>query len=223
MTNFKVKNKHLTGKIKDFPKHIVQLMVDEQVNQGNLPNPQVFVYDPYASQLTGGFTWADSKLGHDTWIDVITRNRFDLIPKPKEPKGHVHAKLMRKYAKDAMTNEEPWELWEMRGAESEPWLPMLANPRWCANIEYRRKSEAVAAPAPVAPNEIIKAMLDKDMIVWACISDVSYDNARTNLDKRVQRIVGVNNTDYPMRTASNGWRFAVPVNTATMTEITELP
>ena len=35
MKKFKVKNKHLTGEIADFPKRVVQAMVDEQVRQGN--------------------------------------------------------------------------------------------------------------------------------------------------------------------------------------------
>ena len=35
MEKFKVKKKHLTGEIADFPKRVVQAMVDEQVRQGN--------------------------------------------------------------------------------------------------------------------------------------------------------------------------------------------
>ena len=45
MEKFKVKKKHLTGEIADFPKRVVQAMVDEQVRQGNPANPSVFAYE----------------------------------------------------------------------------------------------------------------------------------------------------------------------------------
>lgn len=154
MEKFKVKKKHLVGEIKDFPKHIVQLMVDEQVNQGNVANPNVFATNVHATNSTGGFTWPATYLGHDLWADVINRKKFHLIPKPKKPVGHVHAKAMRKYADDSMTSERPWELWEMR-VEGEPWKPMFTNPKWYTGTKYRRKSEADTTPA-LTPNEIIK-------------------------------------------------------------------
>ena len=42
MKKFKVKKKHLTGEIADFPKRVVQAMVDEQVRQGNPADPSVW-------------------------------------------------------------------------------------------------------------------------------------------------------------------------------------
>lgn len=227
MVKFKVKNKHLVGGIKDFPKHIVQRMVEEQVHQGNVANPAVFADDVMNDKNNGGFTWRDTEQQHEFWNKVIYSRQFDLIPKPEKPKGHIHAKAMRKYAKDAMTNEKPWELWEMRVAESEPWKPMFASPKWQSDIEYRRKSEAVAEPKPtpaLTPNALIKAMLDKGMTVWACISDSSYEDARSRLDKRIHRITEVNlGREFPVCAISSSWVYAVPVDTATMTEITELP
>ena len=222
MEKFKVKKKHTVGELEGFPKHIVQLMVEEQVNQGNVANPRIFTQNIHAGKSNGGFNWKDAELGHDLWAGVINRKQFHRIPKPEKPKGHVHAKLMKQYAKDSMTNERPWELWEMR-VEGEPWKPMFVNPKWSTITEYRRKPEAIAVPTPVAPHEIIKAMLDNGMTVLAAVSDDSYDDARARITHGIHRVTEVGDGDYPIQTILMRWRFAVPVNTDTMTEITELP
>ena len=65
MEKFKVKKKHLTGEIADFPKRVVQAMVDEQVRQGNTANPSVFAGARATSKSQGGFTWSESNLGED--------------------------------------------------------------------------------------------------------------------------------------------------------------
>ena len=85
MKKFKVKKKHLTGEIADFPKRVVQAMVDEQVRQGNPANPSVFSILRFATKLQGGFTWSKSDLG-DSWRDIIRWKKFHLIPK-REKKG----------------------------------------------------------------------------------------------------------------------------------------
>ena len=80
MEKFKVKKKHLTGWISDFPKHVVQEMVDEQVRQGNPADPSVFTRNRFADKAQGGFTWSESALG-TSWADVIRGKNFQLIPK----------------------------------------------------------------------------------------------------------------------------------------------
>ena len=57
MEKFKVKKKHLTGEIADFPKRVVQAMVDEQVRQGNPADTRVFARALNACKDEGGFTW----------------------------------------------------------------------------------------------------------------------------------------------------------------------
>ena len=172
MKQFKIKKKHLTDEIKDFPKHVVQQMVGEQVLQGNKANPSVFAFSKISCKSNGGFDWEDSALGHDLWNKVINNKCFDLIPKPEKPKG---------------------------------------------------KPKAGTTPA-LTPNEIIKAMLDKGMTVWAVVSDASYDEARSRMGNFAYHIVEYNAAEaYSFRTASSVWKYAVPVDTATMTEITEMP
>ena len=81
MEKFKVKRKHLTGEIKDFPRRVVQAMCDEQVRQGNQADPSVFWIKPTAGKSQGGFDWHESMLGRDAWVGAITWKKFHLIPK----------------------------------------------------------------------------------------------------------------------------------------------
>ena len=172
MEKFKVKKKHLTGKIADFPKRVVQAMVDEQVRQGNPADPRVFARNLVACNYQGGFSWRKTTLGYDSWVEVIHMRRFNLIPKSEKP----------------------------RCPDSAP------------------RTEAT-------PHEIIKNMLDKGMAVWACVSDKSYDDARAKIGRYAYRVTKYSTDScYPVWTWYAGWwKYAIPIDTATMTEITEVP
>ena len=171
MEKFKVKKKHLTGEIADFPKRVVQAMVDEQVRQGNPADPGVFARERDAVKEQGGFAWVGSPLGCYFWADIIRGKKFHLIPKREKP----------------------------RCPDSAP------------------RTEAT-------PHEIIQHMLDKGMAVWVCVSDNSYDDARVKIGRYVIRVTQYY-TDgyYPVWSWDDGWKYAVPVDIATMTEITEAP
>ena len=161
MEKFKVKKKHLTGDIADFPKRVVQAMVDEQVRQGNPADTRVFARALNACKDEGGFTWIESALGR-SWAEIIQEKKFHLIPK-------------------------------------------------------REKQS-------VEPNAIIQNMLDKGMDVWACMSFQSHDEARDRIGYNAHRITGYDaDSDYPVQTRYCSWKYAVPVNIVTMTEITEVP
>ena len=171
MEKFRVKKKHLTGEIADFPKRVVQAMVDEQVRQGNPADPSVFSRECTACHSQGGFTWHSSILGRNFWADIIRGKKFHLIPKREKP----------------------------RCPDSAP------------------RTEAT-------PHEIIQHMLDKGMVVWASMSDKSYDEARDKIGYYAYRVTQYD-TDklYPVQTLYARWKYAVPIDTATMTEITEVP
>ena len=175
MIQFKVKKKHLTGQISDFPKRVVQAMVDEQVRQGNPADPSVFARERAADRARGGFAWPESTLGF-SWADIILGKKFHLIPKREK------------------TIIAP----EMAGGQ---------------NSDER-----------VEPHAIIQHMLAKGMDVWVCMSDDSYDAARVEIGSYAYRIARYDaDNDYPVRGRYVGWKYAVPINTATMTEITEVP
>ena len=230
----KVEKKHLTGQIANFPLHVVKYMVYEQTRQGNPADPSVFAKRKNANKYDGGFDWDKSEAGFDFWSNVTENGRFHLLPEPEKPKGrgqgHVHAELMKQYAEDAATHKNPWVLWECRSLNvSEDWCLLDSNPIWSPLVEYRRKSYTQAEPTvgdevSPKPNEIIRAMLDKGMEVWASVSDESYDEARNQIGHYMCQIVKYDETaEYPMQTKSLGWTFAVPVDWPTMTEIVELP
>ena len=170
MKKFKVKKKHLTGDIADFPKRVVQAMVDEQVRQGNPADPSVFARERTACRRDGGFTWIKAAPGY-SWPKIILRKKFHLIPKREKP----------------------------RCPDSAP------------------RTEAT-------PHEIIKNMLAKGMAVWACVSDKSYDDARAKIGRHAYRVTRYSTDScYPVWTWYAGWKYAIPIDTATMTEITEVP
>ena len=87
MEKFKVKKKYLTGEIADFPKRVVQAMVDEQVRQGNPADPRVFARKRTACNNEGGFTWLESTLVF-SWAEIIREKKKKIIPKKQrvEPK-----------------------------------------------------------------------------------------------------------------------------------------
>ena len=170
MEKFKVKKKHLTGEIADFPKRVVQAMVDEQVRQGNPADPSVFARERDAGKSQGGFAWFESALGF-SWPEIILDKKFHLIPKREKP----------------------------RCPDSAP------------------RTEAT-------PHEIIQHMLDKGMAVWVCVSDKSYDDARADIGRYARRVAQyVADSDYPVQTLYASWKYAIPIDTATRTEITEVP
>ena len=167
MEKFKVKKKHLTGEIADFPKRVVQAMVDEQVRQGNPADPSVFARKRIAHKGAGGFTWIKSALGN-SWADIIRGKKFHLIPKRGKP--------------------------------------------------------SLTSDIRVEPNAIIQNMLAKGMDVWGCMSDDSYDAARADIGRYAYRVTRYDaDNDYPVQGRGVGWKYAVPIDTATMTEIREVP
>ena len=56
---------------------------------------------------------------------------------------HIHAELMKQYAEDAMTTDEPWKLWEYLEYYSNRWhwTPLKDNPLWDTDEKYRRKQK----------------------------------------------------------------------------------
>ena len=177
MKKFKVKKKHLIGEIADFPRRVVQAMVDEQVRQGHPADPSVFARERIARNSEGGFTWTETALGYNSWLEIIHMRRFNLIPKRAKP------------------SMAP----EMAGGQ---------------NSDER-----------VEPHAIIQHMLDKGMVVWASMSDRSYDEARDRIGYYAYRVTQYDPSGYyyPMRTQYAGWTYAIPIDIATMTEITEVP
>lgn len=55
---------------------------------------------------------------------------------------HIHAKLMEQYAKDALTTDKPWELWEFSINNGAEWRDIYnQSPSWTTIYTYRRKED----------------------------------------------------------------------------------
>lgn len=54
---------------------------------------------------------------------------------------YIHAELMKQYAEDAMTTDEPWKLWEIFNKQYDTWSTMTDNPLWNKGNKYRRKEK----------------------------------------------------------------------------------
>ena len=55
-----------------------------------------------------------------------------------EKKGHIHAELMAQYAEDAMTNDKPWELYQIKTVQN-IWKDIGGQFIFDSNLTYRRK------------------------------------------------------------------------------------
>ena len=76
----------------------------------------------------------------------------------------------------------------------------------------------------VEPHAIIQHMLAKGMDVWVCGSDKSYDDARANIGRHAYRVIRYSTGDYyPVWTWCTSRKYAIPIDTATMTEIKGVP
>ena len=87
----------------------------------------------------------------------------------------------------------------------------------------RRPDSAPSAEA--TPHEIIQNMLAKGMVVWACTSDNSYDDARADIGYYAYRVTeyDADARYHPVLTQKVSWKYAVPIDITMMTEITEAP
>ena len=77
MNTIKISKNDLKGYIENFPIEIVEMMVKQQVKQGNKADVTVFYEDGDAVFVYGGFDWSKTKDGSEFWYNVIRRKHFD--------------------------------------------------------------------------------------------------------------------------------------------------
>ena len=129
-------NKLQKGAIENFPVHVIEAMLAEQVKQGNKWDVEVFQRDAIASTSSGGFIWADSEQGRPFWEAVIKYRRFGLIP---ENNVYIHQELMREYTQELMQGEhQPWRHWEFKHYTDSEWQPLKFAPEWYMLNDYRK-------------------------------------------------------------------------------------
>ena len=124
------------GAIENFPVHVIEAMLDEQVNQGNERDAEVFQRDAMASTPMGGFLWSASEQGHRFWEAVILFRRFGLIP---ENTMYIHQELMCEYTQELIQGEpQPWKHWEFKHYTDSEWQPLKFAPEWDMFYDYRK-------------------------------------------------------------------------------------
>lgn len=88
-------------------------------------------------------SWSGWESGY--YMEADDRSAWESYKKQREQKetcmcsGHKHAALMAEYAKDAAKTDEPWLLWDYQ--YDGKWYPLVENPMWQNNREYRRRPE----------------------------------------------------------------------------------
>ena len=130
------------GAIEDFPVHVIEAMLDEQVKQGNKLDVEVFQRYARTSVSRGGFTCADSEQGYMFWEAVIQYRRFSLI---HENGSYIHQELMSLYTQELMQGEyqpwkqyQPWKHWEFKHYKDSEWYKLEAAPEWDMFYDYRK-------------------------------------------------------------------------------------
>lgn len=98
------------------------------------------------------------------------------------------------------------------------------------NIDAMNTLYGTNLKAPMTPNDICKAMLERGDVVVVCYaSDISYNRARHyaadgNISTATISEVfkGSNDSDiFKCRATDNSWKYVIPINTRTGKEITE--
>lgn len=92
-----------------------------------------------------------------------------------EVTGHVHAKLMAEYAKDAAKSKEPWKDWEISDLfDSTSWISCKSNPGWDLVRNYRRKPKTVTINGIVVNKGLTEANYDTLVYIPALHLHVKY-------------------------------------------------
>ena len=162
-------NKLQYGDIENFPVHVIEAMLDEQVKQGNKRDAEVFQRDAIASTSSGGFIWSASEQGRPFWEAVIRHHRFGLIP---ENNVYIHQELIREYTQELMQGEhQPWKHWEFKHYTDSKWQPLKFAPAWCMFYDYRKAPFEPAPPKTIRIGEYdvpepVREPLEDDKEYW---------------------------------------------------------
>lgn len=82
---------------------------------------------------------------------------------------HPHAEAMMQYAEDALTTDEPWQLWEIQFHNQKNWRPLFEHPSWDKDAKYRKKESVIT-------KEQLIEML-RDLCENSCSIESSDDSA----------------------------------------------
>lgn len=102
---------------------------------------------PKIKDVTTGMAWFYAPSEHGLkvgWNSFLKRETPTHSPQQvlemagMEKKGHIHAELMAQYAEDAMTNDKPWEMYQIKTVQN-IWKDIGGQFIFDSNLTYRRK------------------------------------------------------------------------------------
>lgn len=67
------------GKLKGFPKEVVEKMLERQEEQGNARDISVFEKSPMIDRISGGFNWEKSIEHSAFWREVLYKKNFKIF------------------------------------------------------------------------------------------------------------------------------------------------
>lgn len=92
----------------------------------------------YTNSTAEGTCSKHLMFGTSPRTDSISPQQFlSMVYEPVQ-QGHVHAENMALYAEDALTNPEPWKLWQIKSGSSD-WISCQFSPAWDPGCQFRRK------------------------------------------------------------------------------------
>ena len=67
---------------------------------------------------------------------------------------HPYAENMALYAQDAMETDKPWERWQFRVLDGDPWVDCTVSISWGLDLQYRRKPRTITINGIEVPEPV---------------------------------------------------------------------
>ena len=71
---------------------------------------------------------------------------------------HTHAENMALYAQDALETDKPWERWQFRVLDGDPWVDCTVSISWGLDLQYRRKPRTITINGYEVPEPVREAL-----------------------------------------------------------------
>lgn len=76
--------------------------------------------------------------------------------------GHIHAKEMAEYAKDALETDKPWERWQVMSEQCSEVYDLRYNPSWDTDRKYLRKPKFILINGHEVPEPLRTPLMIDD-------------------------------------------------------------
>ena len=84
---------------------------------------------------------------------------------------HPYAENMALYAQDAMETDKPWERWQFRVLDGDPWVDCTVSISWGLDLQYRRKPRTITINGYEVPEPVREPLAMRQKYFFPCISN----------------------------------------------------